>query len=130
MKFAGVALDNENTENAFFDKLQDHFEFLLHIPCSAHIIQLVVKHILKHATVKPAVESMIGVLNEISSSKELRLKILNMRKRENINVSLVKPNATRWNSMLKTVERFVVYKKIINYHKGIIRAKIYMPLYR
>jgi hypothetical protein len=46
IKFAGVALDNEATENAFFDILQDSFDFLIHVPCSAHIIQLMVKSIL------------------------------------------------------------------------------------
>jgi hypothetical protein len=118
VKFAGVALDNENTENAFFDKLQDQLEFLLHIPCSAHVIQLVVKNILKHSTVKEAIDKMVEVLGEISSNKELRLKILNMQQSEGISVGLVKPNATRWNSTLNAIQRFIKFKKVINYHKG------------
>jgi hypothetical protein len=118
VKFAGVALDNENTENAFFDNLQDQLDFLLHIPCSAHVIQLVVKNILKHSTVKEAIDKMIEVLGEISSCKELRLKILNMQKTEGITVALVKPNTTRWNSTLNAIQRFIKYKKVINYHKG------------
>lgn len=118
VRFAGVALDNENTENAFFDLLQDQFEFLLHIPCSSHIIQLVVKNILKHTSIQVALQKMNEILHEISSTKELRLKIQNMAKSENINVILTKPNATRWNSTLKAIIRFITYKKVINYFKG------------
>lgn len=120
VRFAGVALDNENTENAFFDLLQDQFEFLLHIPCSSHIIQLVVKSVLKHSSIQLPLQKMIEILNEISSTKELRLKIQNMAKTENINVILTKPNATRWNSTLKSIQRFITYKKVINYFKGIL----------
>jgi hypothetical protein len=111
-------LDNENTENAFFDLLQDQFEFLLHIPCSSHIIQLVVKSVLKHSSIQLPLQKMIEILNEISSTKELRLKIQNMAKSENINIILTKPNATRWNSTLKAIRRFIIYKKVINYFKG------------
>lgn len=118
VRFAGVALDNENTENAFFDLLQDQFEFLLHIPCSSHVIQLVVKSVLKHSSIQQPLEKMIEILNEISSTKELRLKVQNMAKSENINVILTKPNATRWNSTLKSIRRFIIYKKVINYFKG------------
>jgi hypothetical protein len=116
--FAGVALDNENTENAFFDRLQEQFEFLLHIPCSSHVIQLVVRNILKHASIQKPLQKMIEILNEISSKKELRLKVLNMAKTENINIVLTKPNATRWNSTVNSVRRFIVFKKVINYFKG------------
>ena len=41
IKFAGVSLDNENTANAFFDQLQNRFEWMLHCPCVSHLIQLV-----------------------------------------------------------------------------------------
>ena len=95
-------MDNENTENLFFDLLQDQFEFLLHIPCSSHIIQLVVKNILKHSSIQFPLQKMIDIRHEIFSTKELRLKIQNMAKSENINVILTKPNATRWNSTLLT----------------------------
>ena len=118
VRFAGVALDNEATENAFFDRLQDQFEFLLHIPCSSHVIQLVVKKMLKHFLIQQPLQKMIEILNEISSTKELRLKVLNMAKTEKITVILTKPNATRWNSTLKSIKRFIVYKKVINYFKG------------
>ena len=118
VRFAGVALDNENTENAFFDLLQDQFEFLLHIPCSSHVIQLVVKNVLKHSSIQQPLQKMIEILNEISSAKELRLKVQNMAKTEHISVILTKPNATRWNSTLKAIRRFLVYKKVINYFKG------------
>jgi galactitol-specific phosphotransferase system IIB component len=118
VRFAGVALDNENTENLFFDLLQDQFEFLLHIPCSSHVIQLVVKNILKHSSIQQPLQKMIEILNEIASTKELRLKVQNMAKSEHINVILTKPNATRWNSTLKAIKAFITYKKVINYFKG------------
>ena len=118
VRFAGVALDNEATENAFFDRLQDQFEFLLHIPCSSHVIQLVVKNVLKHTLIQQPLLKMIEILNEIASTKELRLKILNMARSEKIAVILTKPNATRWNSTLKSIKRFIVYKKVINFFKG------------
>ena len=113
VRFAGVALDNEATENAFFDRMQDHFEFLLHIPCSSHVIQLVVKNILKHRSIQQPLQKMIEILGEISSNKELHLKVMNMAKSEKINVVLTKPNATRWNSALKAVKTFIIYKKVI-----------------
>ena len=84
-------MDNEATENAFFDKLQDQFDFLLHIPCSAHVIQLVVKNVLKHISIQTPLAKMIDILNEISKSKELRLKVINMAKTERIAVVLIKP---------------------------------------
>jgi hypothetical protein len=125
VRFAGVALDNEATENAFFDRLQDQFEFLLHIPCSSHVIQLVVKRVLSHNLIQQPLKKMIEILNEIASTKELRLKVLNMAKSEKIAVILTKPNATRWNSTLKSVKRFIVYKKVINFFKGISYVHIY-----
>jgi hypothetical protein len=65
VKFAGVCMDNEHTSNALFDELQTSFDFLLHIPCAAHIIQLVVKQLFNHATVKPHLDKMIEIIREV-----------------------------------------------------------------
>ena len=113
IKFAGIALDNEATQNAFFDLLQDNFPFLLHVPCSAHIIQLVARSILDHVTVRKHIATMERCLQEIGSNKELRLSIRKAMKADNVNVVLMKPNATRWNSVRNAAQRFIRVKKYI-----------------
>jgi Protein of unknown function (DUF 659)/hAT family C-terminal dimerisation region len=116
IKFAGIALDNEATMNLFFDLLQQDFQFLLHIPCSAHIIQLVARTVLDHVTVKTHVAKMESILQEISSKKELRLSIRRAALTDNVDLVLIKPNATRWNSMRTAAIRFLLFKKYIAGH--------------
>jgi hypothetical protein len=95
-----------------------HVYRLLHIPCSAHIIQLVAKRLTKHPTVKPALDTMMGIIQKAAHQKEFRLKVASMAKEEGLPITLLKPNDTRWNSTLAAVERFVKLKKVIQFLEG------------
>ena len=97
---------------------------LLHVPCSAHIIQLVARNLTQHATVKPALEVMMNIIQKAAYNKAFRLKIANMARDENLPLTLIKPNDTRWNSTLTAVERFIKLKKVIQYLEGNIQRTL------
>ena len=99
---------------------------VLHIPCSAHIIQLVAKRLTNHPTVKPALDTMFNVIQKAAHNKAFRLKVANMAKDEKLPVHLIKPNDTRWNSTLAAVERFVQLKRVIQYLEGKLKLHIYL----
>ena len=50
-----------------------------------------------------------------------------MARDENLPLTLIKPNDTRWNSTLTAVERFIKLKKVIQYLEGNIQRTL---LYR
>ena len=113
IKFAGLALDNENTQTAFFNLMQQKFDFLIHIPCSAHIIQLVARSILEHETIRHHLDKMVSIINDVASSKAKRIRIAQDAELDDILLVLLKPNATRWNSWRKATMRFLELTRYI-----------------
>jgi hypothetical protein len=118
IKFAGVSMDNEATSNALFDELQQHFDFILHSPCSAHLIQLCVNSVMQHPTVKPNIDKMIDLIREVASNKALRLQIRAMALREGLRPTLSKPCPVRWNSTLNSITELCKLKKVVRFYKG------------
>ena len=68
-----VCADNENANNKAINDLIDTKPFLIHVPCGAHTIQLVVKDILRVGMSNSTMEQAAGIINE-SRPKEMRLK--------------------------------------------------------
>jgi hypothetical protein len=102
--FGGVSLDNEATSLSFFDCLQHSFDWILHLPCVAHLMQLCVRDLLKHVDVNAAVQCMLNILQQVKSDKEVRLKLYAFARAMAIGVhKVIKPNATRWNSVLTSL---------------------------
>ena len=97
--FVAISMDNEATTTALFNLLRVTFPFLLRVACGAHVIQLIVRALFEHPTLKPTLDLMLTIISHIGNTKKDRLALANIAKTLNISASvLIKPNATRWNS--------------------------------
>jgi len=105
LRFAAFVADNEAVMGALYDRLRQRYPFLVRVPCAAHTIQLVVRQALSSKGWTGVVEHAEGVLRGFASNKEWRQKLLQTQQGESKHYVLVKPNDTRWNSMLAACER-------------------------
>ncbi|MGA8137581.1 MAG: DUF domain-containing protein [Pseudomonas gingeri] len=105
VRFASFAADNEAVMNALYKKLQSRWPFLVRVPCAAHTIQLLVRQALFSARWKTVVGQVERILAGFASNKLWRANLLVAQHTSSHQYSLVKPNDTRWNSMLAACER-------------------------
>jgi hypothetical protein len=111
LRIVAIAADNEAVNGALMRKLKEPLPFLVHTPCAAHTIQLVVKNILESAAFSTSVEQLNDVLR-FFDAKEHRnaLKQLQLV-RHATPLCLRKPNDTRWSSTLMAIERLLEMQK-------------------
>ena len=107
----GLVTDNEEVNYKLYKLLSEKlFSYLVHIPCAAHTIQLCVKYVLALTHIVIICDGLDAMIKAFCDCKELRIALSqmqqNIRKGE-IELSLIKHNATRWSSRLRAAERVI-----------------------
>ena len=117
IRIVAIAADNEAVNGAMIRILTASFPWLVHIPCAAHTIQLVVNELLKHPSIKPFVDSASLLIEQFASSKaarqELRRQCLSLKKNAAHRLKRIVP--TRLNTTLFALERLLLLKPQIQY---------------
>ena len=115
LRVVALVADNEAVNGALFRLLQEQFPFLLHIPCAAHTVQLVVKNSLETDRWKKVRTTVDDMLKTFASSKEKRIELMKLQSARDGKkiMALVKPNDTRWNSFLSACERLLLLRPYI-----------------
>jgi hypothetical protein len=107
---AGISFDNEMVNYSLFDLLAQHFPFLIHVPCAAHTIQLLVKSALSLPAVTDALEGLDALLQAYDGNKQVRHALEQLQTTLRPNYPPLKHllyNATRWSSRLRSIERIL-----------------------
>ena len=109
-----VCADNESANNKAINDLIDTKPFLIHVPCGAHTIQLVVRDILRIGMIKSTMEQAEGIINEFRP-KEMRLKLLQAQV-GNVKCPMlfILPCKTRWSSEIAALARILQLQRWIN----------------
>lgn len=107
----GLVVDNEAVNAAAHNLLLADFPFLLHVPCAAHTIQLVVRSCLQLPQLQPAVEQL-AVLIRYFDAKENRISLRRIQEaRQQKVLRVLKTCDTRWHSLLLAAERMMLLHK-------------------
>lgn len=114
VRVVAFVADNESTMNATFDRLQHNFPFLIRVPCAAHTIQLIVHKLLQQAAFRPTIDTITELMQLFKSDKSKRTLLKARQMSEGRALAIIKPNDTRWSSMLAAANRLLQLKPFIN----------------
>lgn len=122
IKLVGIVMDNAAVNRSLFDKLSATYPFLVHIPCSAHILNLCIKKMLTLDGIVDIIEFMNSILEKFQGDLQLQLKLKKLQ-RENVGgqgkegkvYQLLRPCDTRWCSSLPAARRLLDLQKYINF---------------
>lgn len=104
-RIAGFVVDNEAVNGSCFKLLRAELPFLLHIPCAAHTIQLIVHSTLQHHSFAGTVQQLHALI-AFFAAKDNRNELRRVQRGLAVPLlNVVKPCETRWNSMLDAAKR-------------------------
>ena len=107
MRVVSLVVDNEAVNKKTHGLLLPDFPCLLHIPCAAHTLQLIVRTCLKHTDFADTVQQLTDLI-AFFSAKEHRNKLRRAFEVDALPLlAVVKPNDTRWSSTLFAAQRIV-----------------------
>jgi Protein of unknown function (DUF 659)/hAT family C-terminal dimerisation region len=120
IKVVAIIMDNEMLNNSLHTRLANIYPFLVHVPCSAHTLQLVVKRILQIPSLQPFIEEMNALINLFVKVKAHRLSLhesqeIRVRNNGGVIYSIIKPCDTRWSSSYLAAQRLLKLKEHINF---------------
>ena len=95
--------------------IKAEFDFFLHVPCSAHTVQIVVKDILSLNTLNEWRGKINGLISLCISNKGLRIELKKLQKflwPEKNPLCLIRPTETRWASRFKAYERIYLLRDV------------------
>jgi hypothetical protein len=106
-RIAGFAVDNEAVNFSCLKLLRNELPPLLHVPCAAHTLQLVVRSCLEHETFAGTTEQLTSLIRHFDA-KEHRVALLQLQRARDVKqLRIIKPCDTRWNSMLASAKRMM-----------------------
>ena len=79
------------------------------LPCIAHCLQLVIKHVYKHSDYQPVITKVRSMVARIRKSPKLMDKLI-----RRCGKSVIMDCTTRWNSTFQMIRRFIDLKTDIN----------------
>jgi hypothetical protein len=110
----GLVTDNEQVNYKLYRRLsKERFQFLIHVPCAAHTVQLCVHAALALSPIVTICAGLDAMINAFANNKELRIALSEMQKTlraENKPLAIIKHNATRWSSRQRAGERIVLLR--------------------
>ena len=110
LRITAFVADNEAVNFAAYKRLRVAFPFLVHIPCAAHTLQLIVRNALSSPHFSSTITQLHALLT-FFEPKEARHEL----RREQMTSSgeilvLLKPCDTRWSSTLHAIDRVLRIK--------------------
>jgi len=134
IELIAIAVDNESTMKALVTGLQQQYPVLIHVPCSAHTLQLCLKKIGELAEFAPILSHTSDIIDEFCSDKSMRLQLRNLQKQGTCGTEraenpfrLIKPGATRWSSRITASERLLALSKAIQVLEDASAFQIILP---
>jgi len=97
--------DNEAVNGATHARLLADFPFLVHVPCAAHTVQLIVRNVLSAAPFACTVQQFFDMLKPFELKKNSQALRALQSARGIKQLVLQRPNDTRWSSMLYAIDR-------------------------
>jgi hypothetical protein len=127
IRITAIVTDNAQENGALYRQLLPTFPFLLHIPCAAHTIQLIVKKTMKLKGVYEVTDALTALLLAFKNSKKLRVTLA--RQQELLRsgrppLKIVKANNTRWNSMHLAAQRLLLLSDCIIPYTSELRQQV------
>jgi len=109
----GVVVDNEAVNGAAHRLLLPDLPFLVHVPCAAHTIQLVVRSCLELPAMQPIVEQLCALIR-FFDVKEHRIALRRMQTAKEMKpLAVLKTCDTRWHALLMAAERMMELHKAV-----------------
>ena len=110
-RIIAFVVDNEAVNRAAFELLQRELPFLIHVPCAAHTIQLIVRSCLKHERYASTAQQLADLIRHFDA-KENRMALRRIQEARQLPVlAVLRPNDTRWSSTLLAAERMMRMRK-------------------
>jgi len=108
----GVVVDNEAVNAAAHRLLVADMPFLVHVPCAAHTVQLVVRNCLAEPQLAPIVEQLLALIR-FFDCKENRIALQQQQTVRGAKATLgvLKTCDTRWHSLLRAAQRMELLEK-------------------
>lgn len=107
-RVVGVVVDNEAVNGAAHRLLLEKLPFLIHVPCAAHTIQLVVRSCLAKPYFAPTVLQFVELV-KVFDAKQHRIALRKQQELAEKKLLVVqKPCDTRWSSLLTSAERMLL----------------------
>ena len=105
----GLVTDNEQVNYKLYRRLsKQRFQFLIHVPCAAHTLQLCVHAALALNPIIAICQGLDVMINAFANNKQLRIALSEMQKTLRAwdqSLTIIKHNATRWSSRQRAAER-------------------------
>jgi hypothetical protein len=107
----GFVVDNESVNKATHRILARSLPFLIHVPCAAHTIQLIVRSCLVLPELAPIVAQLCSLI-QFFNAKENRIALRRIQEaREVKTLAVLKTCDTRWHALLMAAERMLKIQK-------------------
>ena len=107
----GLVTDNEQVNYKLYCRLsKQRFQFLIHVPCAAHTLQLCVHAALALNPIIAICQGLDVMINAFANNKQLRIALSEMQKTLRAgdqSLAIIKHNATRWSSRQRAAERVI-----------------------
>jgi hypothetical protein len=113
LRIVGMVADNEAVNSALHRRLKAQFPFLILVPCTAHTIQLAIKYTMELPVFSYLKRKVLRIVQKFDKNKDLRLRLKNLQAGEPHVYPIIKPNDTRWSSMLTCIQRLLKLQKYI-----------------
>jgi hypothetical protein len=127
VRVTAIVTDNEKVNTTLHKLLLPTFPFLLHVPCAAHTIQLCCKYAMKLKRVFVVCDTLMAVLAAYKASKKLRISLEALQRLLHAGkppLKIVKPNDTRWNSLLLAGQRLLELESSITPYTADIKTQL------
>lgn len=115
IQIVAVVTDNGSNMMLLGSMLEKRFG-ILHLPCAAHLLQLMVKKVLGNDVFKDAISATLNLMQLFKNNKVYRSRLLKQQFAERPNCTpyrLVKPNDTRWSSMYYCCRRLLSLEMVV-----------------
>jgi hypothetical protein len=105
VRISAFVADNESVNGATHRRLLADFPFLIHVPCAAHTVQLIVRNVLAAAPFVHTVRQFTSMLKTFELKKNSQALRALQAARGVKQLVLQRPNDTRWSSTLYAIDR-------------------------
>jgi len=110
-RVVGFVVDNESVNKATHKILARSLPFLIHVPCAAHTIQLIVRSCLVLPQLAPIAAQLCSLI-QFFNRKENRIALRRIQEARQLKtLAVLKTCDTRWHALLMAAERMMKIQK-------------------
>jgi hypothetical protein len=109
-KLSGIVLDSENLCKSIVNNLQKRYQFIVHLPCSTHILQIAIKKMIDLEPISSIKDPVDDFISHLKNTKKPRIELKKFQKMNKHTASplrVISPNETRWSSKHDAYQRIL-----------------------